>query len=96
MALKYPNKPKRAGYWKRYEQAQLKNYRKVWNTTMSFIAEKDITFEFSNCGRKPNLSRKEIVCMAILHVYFDFDFRQTENVLHLLTGKRLDHTNCVR
>lgn len=96
MALKYPNKTKRPKYWKYYERARIKDYRKTWKTAMSFISEKDIPFKFSKKGRKPNLTRKELVCMSILYVYFDFDFREIEHLIPLLTNKLLDHSNCVR
>ena len=96
MSLKYPNTRKRVGYWLRYERADIKNYRKVWNTTMSFIVGDDIPFIFSKKGRRPNLSRKELVCMAVLHVYFENDFRETEQQISLIISKKLDHTNCVR
>lgn len=96
MKHKYPNKKKRIGFWKRYERANIKDFRKVWKTAMSFIAEESIPFMFSRRGRKPNLTRKEYVCMSIMYVYFDLDFRELEHLLLLLTGKQLDHTNCVR
>ena len=96
MKHKYPNKKKRKGFWKRYEQANIKDFRKVWNTSMGFIVEEDISFSFSKKGRKPNLTKKEIVCLSIIHVYFNLDFRTTEHLIKLLTGKKLDHTNCVR
>src|SRR3989344_1631688 len=96
VALKYPNKKKRERFWKYYEQANLKDYRKAWDTTMLFISEKDIPFKFSRRGRIPNLTKKEYVCMSVLHVYFELDFRETEHLLHLLINKNLDHSNCVR
>ncbi|MBI2672704.1 transposase [Candidatus Woesearchaeota archaeon] len=96
MALKYPNKKKRAGYWKQYERAGIKDYRKVWNFCIELVDEKHIPFQFNELGRKPNLSRKEYVCMSILHAYFDLDFRETEQIIKILTEKQLDHTNCVR
>lgn len=96
MKPKYPNKKKRKGFWKRYEQARIKDYRKVWDIAMGFISEEDIPFEFSKLGRRPNLTRKEIVCMVIFHVYFNLDFRETENLIQLLSYKHLDHSNCVR
>ena len=96
MALKYPNKIKRDGYWKQYERARIKDYRKVWDFCIEFVNEDEIPFIFSNIGRKPNLSRKEYVCMSILHAYFGLDFRETEQLIKILTGKQLDHTNCVR
>jgi len=63
---------------------------------MSFIVGDDIPFIFSKKGRRPNLSRKELVCMAVLHVYFENDFRETEQQISLIISKKLDHTNCVR
>lgn len=96
MALKYPNKKKHKGFWKVYDRAQIKSYRKVWNTTQTFISEQEIPFEFSQRGRKPNLTREELVGMAILYVYFDLDFREVEHLLSLLVNKQLDHSNCVR
>jgi hypothetical protein len=96
MNRKYPNKKKRKGFWKSYERADIKDFRKVWTTSMSFILEENIPFVFSKRGRKPNLTRKELICMVILHVYFDFDFRETEQLIKLLISKQLDHSNCVR
>ena len=96
MCNKYPNKKKRRGFWKRYERANIKDYRKVWDFCIDIIDEDKIPFVFSNAGRKPNLSRKEYVCMSILHAYFDLDFRETEQLAKILSGKQLDHTNCVR
>lgn len=94
--MKYPNKKKRKGFWKRYERANIKDYRKAWNTAMQFIEEEDIPFKFSSRGRKPNLTKREIVCMAIMHAYFELDFRETEHLIKLLIDKQLDHSNCVR
>jgi len=96
MNRKYPNKKKRKGFWKRYERADIKNYWKVWNLTYSIVGEGCVPFEFSRRGRKPNLTKEELVCMTVLHVYFDNDFRETEQQITLITGKKLDHTNCVR
>jgi len=96
MKPKYPNKKKRKGFWKRYEQADIKNFRKVWNTAIKLITDENITFVFSTRGRKPNLTRKEIISMTIMHVYFNLDFRTTEHLISLLINKQLDHTNCVR
>src|SRR3989344_6325691 len=96
MCNKYPNKKKRRGFWKRYERANIKDYRKVWDFCIEFIDKDEIPFVFSNIGRKPNLNKKEYVCMSILHAYFDLDFRETEQLVKILSGKQLDHTNCVR
>ena len=96
MALKYPNKRKRTGYWKRYERASIKDYLLVWNTILLLINEKEIPFCKAKSGRKPKLTKKECVAISVMYVYFDIDFRELEYLTALLTGKHLDHTNCVR
>jgi len=96
MAIKYLNKKKRERFWKYYEQAEIKDFRKVWRVTQSFISEDEIPFEFSKKGRKPNLTKIEYICMSVIHAYFDLDFRETEHLLPLLINKNLDHSNCVR
>lgn len=96
MKSKYPNKKKRKGFWKRYERASIKDYRKVWTTAINLALEQGVPFEFSEKGRKPNLSKEECVAMAVLYAYFDDDFREVEQLVKLLTNKRLDHTNCTR
>ena len=96
MALKYPNKRKRKGYWKTYERANIKDYLLVWNTILALITPQDIPFRFAKRGRKPKLSPQEYVAMAVLGVYFDLRFRETEFLVALLSGKHLDHSNCVR
>lgn len=97
MAHKYPNKKKQQGFWKRYESANIKSYTQVWNTALEIILEEgNLPFTFSSLGRKPNLSREEIVAMAVLYQYFAIDFREGEHLVFLLSGKRLDHSNCVR
>lgn len=96
MTSKYPNKKKREGFWKRYERADIKNYAKVWDVSTKLARKEKIPFTFSSTGRKPNLLPEEIVAMTILYRYCDLDFRETEYMVCLLSGKKLDHTNCVR
>jgi hypothetical protein len=43
-ALKYPNKSKRKGYWKRYEKADINNHRKVWDFLDDIIDELGLPF----------------------------------------------------
>lgn len=95
--MKYPNKKKRKGFWKTYEDADIKNYAKVWKITLELVQEeKNLPFSFSRVGRKPNLLREEIIGMAVLYQYFNVDFREDEQLIFLLSGKQLDHSNCVR
>lgn len=97
MALKYPNKIKRVGYWKQYERAGSKDFLLVWNAVLSIINPKDIPFRFAERGRKPTLTEEECVAMAVMYAYFPaIDFRSLEYLVALLTGKHLDHSNCVR
>ena len=94
MNIKYPNKKKRKGFWKRYEQATIKDFLKVWDVTLKFVKNSNIPFRFSKFGRRPNLSKEEYVCMAVLYAYFNLDFRETEHLIALITGKQLDPSNC--
>ena len=97
MALKYPNKIKRHGYWKRYERAGSKDFLLIWNTILSIINPKDIPFRFAERGRKPTLAREECVAMAVMYASFpSLGFRSIEFLIAVLTGKHLDHSNCVR
>jgi len=94
MTLKSPTK--RKGYWKNYEKADIKDYRKVWNITKEIVQKEDIPFKLKKRGRPPKLKLWMYVCIAILYVYFNDPFRETEKLLALLTGKRLDHSNIIR
>jgi hypothetical protein len=87
---------KRPSYWKNYERADIKDYRKVWDLTKQIVLEEGVPFERSKRGRPPKLQLWEYVCTSILYVYFNDSFRETEQLLKLLTGKSLDHSNIVR
>jgi hypothetical protein len=94
MALKSPTK--RKGYWKAYEQADIKDYRKVWNITKEIVQKENIPFKLKKRGRPPKLKLWMYVCLAVIYVYFNDPFRETEQLLKILTAKRLDHSNIVR
>jgi len=95
--MKTPNPPrKRKGYWKAYEQADIKDYRKVWNIVKRIVQEEGIPFILQENGRKPNLPLWMYVGVAVLYVYFNDPFRETEKLLTLLTAKHLDHSNIIR
>ena len=93
---KAPNKKKREGFWKAYEKADIKNYRKVWNVGKKVIQEEGYPLKKAKTGRNPNLDLWMCVNIAIIYVYFNDSFRETEQLLFLLTNKRLDHSNIVR
>jgi hypothetical protein len=87
---------KREGYLKAYEKADIKDYRKVWNITKRIVQEEGIPFTLQGKGRKPNLPLWMYAALAVLYVYFNDPFRETEQLLTLLTSKRLDHSNIIR
>jgi len=87
---------KRKGYWKTYERADIKDYRKVWKITKRIVQEEGIPFTLQEKGRNPNLPLWMYVGLAVLYVYFNDPFRETEKLLTLLTSKRLDHSNIIR
>lgn len=90
------SRKKRKGYWKGYEKANIKDYRKVWNIAKTIVNKEGMPFKIKKRGRPPKLELWMYVCLAILYVYFDDPFRETEQLLTLLTKKRLDHSNIVR
>ena len=87
---------KRKGYWKAYERADIKDYRKVWNITKQIVRKEELPFKLLKRGRPPKLPLWMYPCLAVLYVYFDDPFRETEKLLTLLTGKSLDHSNIIR
>ena len=90
------SRKKRKGYWKTYEQTSIKDYRKVWNITKQVVKKEGLPFKPKKRGRPPKLELWMYVCLAVIYVYFNDPFRETEQLLKLLTGKRLDHSNIIR
>lgn len=92
-ALKYPNKKKRKGYWKAYDRARIKDFRKVWNFLLEIIKKLGNPFpKKDNRGRKPKLERDCYAAICILLAYFDLSLRDTEGEVPLLTNETLDHS----
>ena len=92
-ALKYPNKRKRKGYWKIYDRARIKDFRKVWDFSLEIIKKLGNPFpKKDNRGRKPKLDRGCYGAICILLVYFDLSLRDMEGEIPLLTNKTLDHS----
>jgi hypothetical protein len=92
-ALKYPNKKKRKGYWKRYDRARIKDFRKVWNFAIEITVKLGNPFpKKNNRGRKPKLNRDFYAAICIVMVYFDLSLRDMEGEIPLLTNKTLDHS----
>lgn len=97
MPLKYPNKRKRKGYWKVYERARIKDFRKVWKFANRIVKRLGSPYKKKdNRGRKPNLSYIENAALCIILAYFNLSLRDAEGKVPLLTNKTLDHSNIDR
>lgn len=88
--------PKRKGYWKGYEKANIKDYRKVWQITEEIVKQSKLPFKLCKRGRRPKHELWVYACIAVLYVYFNDPFRETEQLFSLLTGSSLDHSNIIR
>ena len=92
-ALKYPNKKKRKGYWKTYDRARIKDFRKLWDFSLEIIKKLGNPFpKKDNRGRKPKLKRDYYAAICILLAYFDLSLRDMEGEVPLLTNETLDHS----
>jgi len=92
-ALKYPNKKKRKGYWKIYDRARIKDFRKVWNFLLEIIKKLGNPFpKKDNRGKKTKLKRDCYAAICILLAYFDLSLRDMEGEVPLLTNETLDHS----
>lgn len=96
MALKYPNKRKRKGYWKRYRRADIKNHRKVWSFLDEIVDELGIPFHTYKRGAKPKLSYKAYAKMIVYLVYFDIKLREMQSELKEFEGDTIDFSNIDR
>ncbi len=94
MALKYPNKCKRARYWSAYEQAGINDFRKVFEEICAVIPQ--IPEKKEGRGRRPNLTKHELYCMTVFFAEFPQTLRELESWTRLLLNKKLDHTNWSR
>ena len=96
IALKYINKKKRKGYWKRYFRARIKNFRRIWDFIDKIIDELGIPFVKEKRGRHPKLTRRIITKMCIFIGYFDLTLDEMEGLLDLLEKKALHRSNIDR
>ena len=94
MSLKYPNKCKRAGYWPVYEQARINDFLFVFKEICKIIST--VAEPKRGRGRPPNILLRELYCICVFGVAFDFTFRELEGFVQLLLNKKLDHTNLSR
>jgi len=93
MPLKYPNKRKRKGYWKRYDRARIKDFRKVWDFSLKIVEKLGNPFpKKDNRGKKPKFNRDYYAAICIVMVYFDLSLRDMEGEIPLLLGDALDHS----
>ena len=92
-ALKYPNKLKRKGYWKIYDRARIKDFRKIWDFLLGIVKKLGNPFpKKDNRGRKPKLKRDFYATFCIILAYFDLSLRDMEGEVPLLTNETLDHS----
>lgn len=92
-ALKYPNKKKRKGYWKVYDRARIKDFRKIWDLALKIVKKLGNPFvKRDKRGRKPKLKRDFYAAICIILAYFNLSLRNMEGEVPLLTGKTLDHS----
>lgn len=96
LALRYPHKRKRAGYWKNYENAGIKDRRKVWNFLDEVIDACGLPFQEAARGRPPKLSLRDIAKIIVYMAYFDCVLREAETDLRLFVGETIDHSNIDR
>ena len=90
---KYPSKRKRKGYWKIYDKARIKDFRKVWNFAIEIVNEQDCPFvKKDKRGRKPKFPRHYYAVFCIVMVCFDMSLREMEGMIPLLAGNSLDHS----
>jgi hypothetical protein len=94
MALKYPNKRKRAGYWSVYEQAGINDLRLVFDEIRDIVQK--VPEKKGGRGRPPNLSQRDLYCMFVFFTAFPSTLRELESYTWLLLRKELDHTNWSR
>ncbi|MFH1053619.1 MAG: hypothetical protein V1740_04360 [Candidatus Woesearchaeota archaeon] len=66
-AHKYPNKKKRKGYWKVYDRARIKDFRKVWDFALEIVQEQGCPFvKKDNRGRKPKFYRDYYPALSVI------------------------------
>jgi hypothetical protein len=92
-AQKYPNKRKRKGYWKVYDRARIKDFRKIWQFAIEIVQEQGCPFvKKDKRGRKPKFVRDFYAAFCIVMVCFDFSLREMEGEIPLLANNTLDHS----
>ena len=95
MALRYPNKRKRVGYWYVYENAGINDFWLVFEEICRIIPQ--LPEKCGGRGRPPNLSERELYCMVtFLGAFPWFGLRGLECFTRLFLNKELDHTNWSR
>ena len=93
MALKYPNKHKRAGYWRVYERARINDFRVIFEELCSIIPR--FTHPVSH-GPKPVLELWQLYVLCVYCISLDIDLRNLEAECDLLFGRTIDHSNLSR
>lgn len=94
MALKYPNKLKRTGYWVRYENSEDKDFIKVWNLILKIVHILGLPFELSQAGISQLKFNPDVyAAIPIFMTYYDYREREMQYELKTLVGDTLNHSN---
>ncbi|MFH1053357.1 MAG: transposase [Candidatus Woesearchaeota archaeon] len=94
MALKYPNKIKRKGYWKAYEKSRINDYWVLWNEICNIIPK--VQHELEGRGRKPKLQLFYLYRLNVFCSCTNLTLRELEGLMPWLVKKRLNHCNLSR
>lgn len=99
MALKYPNKLKRKGYWVRYENSGQHDFKKVWELILEIVSVLGLPFELSKKALSKLKFNEDIaiyVAIPIFMSYYDYTEREMQYELKTLVGNTLNHSNVNR
>ena len=96
MSPKYPPKRKRKGYWKAYDRARIKDFRKVRDLCLEIVRQIGLPYQAKKRGRPPNLELEDYAVISIMLAYFDMSLRDMEGEIPLLFEGSLDHSNVDR
>ena len=93
---KYPPKRKRKDYWKAYDRARIKDFRKVRDFCLEIVRQIGLPYQAKKLGRRPNLKLEDCAALSIMLAYFDLSLRDMEGEIPLLFEGSLDHSNVSR
>lgn len=88
-----PKQKEKKGYWKIYDRARIKDFRKIFGFSLEIAKKLGNPFpKKDNRGRKPKFDRDFYAAFCIILAYFDLSLRDMEGEVPLLTNETLDHS----